>query len=517
MSSLFFLFFSLLSFLPSTLSQIPRSFYINCGASSQIEFNGHQWQPDSSFVSVGTNRTVPSSRVLPILSTVRSFPQQRNTHRKFCYQIGPVIISARYLVRTTYFYGGVNGFEHRKPPVFDQIVDGTLWGLVNTTEDYAHNMSTYYEGVFQAVGKTMSICLGVNQLTDSDPFISAIEMLMLGDSVYNSTDFGKFALSLISRNNFGHTGSTIRSPNDRFDRFWEPFGPHQAATQVPNVSISGFWNLPPVEIFETHLIVNAGPMELQWPAGPLPNSTYYIALYFADDQVSSSGQTFDISINHVPYIRDMNVTSSGVAAFATQWPLSGLTRIRFTPTAGSNSSTLINGGEIFNVLALGKRTLVRDVIVLERIKRSFLNPPEDWSGDPCFPAGYSWTGITCSNGTRVRIISINLTNMGLSGSLSPDIANLTALNTIVLRNNSLSGLIPSTLSRLNHLEILGLENNHFNGTIPPSLGEIRSLRELHLENNNLSGTVPRSLLQKPGLRFSFTPGNRLAVPGGQNR
>lgn len=101
-------------------------------------------------------------------------------------------------------------------------------------------------------------------------------------------------------------------------------------------------------------------MELQWPAGPLPNSTYYIALYFADDQVSSSGQTFDISINHVPYIRDMNVTSSGVAAFATQWPLSGLTRIRFTPTAGSNSSTLINGGEIFNVLALGKRTLVRD-------------------------------------------------------------------------------------------------------------------------------------------------------------
>lgn len=46
------------------------------------------------------------------------------------------------------------------------------------------------------------------------------------------------------------------------------------------------------------------------------------------------------------------------------------------------------------------------VIVLETIKRSLLNHPEDWIGDPCFPAGYSWTGITCSNGTRVRIISM---------------------------------------------------------------------------------------------------------------
>lgn len=150
------------------------------------------------------------SWVLPYLSSVRSFAQEKNTHKKFCYDIGPVILSAKYLVRTTYFYGGINGARHEKPPVFDQIVDGTLWGLVNTTEDYAHNMSSYYEGVFQAVKKTMSICIGVNELTDSDPFISAIEMDMLDDSVYNSTNFAKNALSLISRNNFGYTGSIVR-------------------------------------------------------------------------------------------------------------------------------------------------------------------------------------------------------------------------------------------------------------------------------------------------------------------
>ncbi|KAL2922565.1 hypothetical protein RDABS01_014056 [Bienertia sinuspersici] len=518
-SSILLLFFTfILSLFSLSLSQpqIPRSFRINCGAPSPIDFNGHQWLPDSNFISAGENKTVPYSWVLPILSSVRSFAQERNAQKKFCYEIGPVIISARYMVRTTYFYGGVNGVRHEKPPVFDQIVDGTLWGLVNTTEDYAHNMSTYYEGVFQAARKTMSICLGVNKLTDSDPFISAIEMVMLDASIYNSTKFSQNALSLISRNNFGFTGPILRSPDDQFDRLWQPFGPHQAATLVPNVSVSGFWNLPPAEIFETRLAVDSGQMELQWPAGHLPSSTYYIALYFADDSNSSSGRSFDISINDVPYIRNISVTSSGVAVFATQWPLVGLTRIKFTPADESGAGPLINGGEIFNVLTVGKRTLLRDVILLKSIKRRLLNPPHDWNGDPCFPTGYSWTGISCSNGTRVRIISINLMNMGLSGSLSPDIANLTALNTIVLRNNSLSGFIPSMLGKLNHLEILSLEDNQFIGPIPSSLADVTSLRKLHLENNNLSGTVPKSLLEKPDLDFTFTPGNSLSLPAGQN-
>lgn len=151
-----------------------------------------------------------------------------------------------------------------------------------------------------------------------------------------------------------------RSPDDRFDRFWKPFGPQQAVAQVPNVSVSGFWNLPPAQIFATHLTVSEGPMEIQWPDGPLSSSTYYVALYFADDRASSSGRSFNISINNVPYMHNLTVTSSGVAVFATQWPLEGLTRIRFTPMDGSDASPLINGGEIFNVLALGKRTHVRD-------------------------------------------------------------------------------------------------------------------------------------------------------------
>lgn len=428
--------------------------------------------------------------------------------------IGPVVRYAKYMVRTTYFYGGINGQHHKTPPVFDQIVDGTLWSLVNTTNDYALNKSSYYEGVFKARRRTMSVCLGVNEHTDSDPFISAIELVMLKGSVYNSTDFGKFGLSLVARHNFGHNGSLIRSPGDPFDRFWEPFGPQTPVAGNPNVSVSGFWNLPPAKIFDTHLTVDSGVLELQWPEGPLPSSNYYIALYFADDSASSSSsrRSFSVSINDMPYFNNLNVTSSGVTVFATQWPLSGLTTMKFTPAVGSHAGPLINGGEVFKVLVLGNRTLVHDVNALRSIKHSLKNPPGDWSGDPCFPAGYSWTGITCSsNSTRVRVVSINLMNMGLSGSLSPAIGNLTAVNIIVLRNNSLTGRIPSSLGALKHLEILDLENNHFNGTIPSSLGATKSLRELHIENNNLQGKIPEALLRKPAFNFTFSPGNHLSL------
>ena len=114
------------------------------------------------------------------------------------------------MVRTTYFYGGVNGPDHPSPPVFDQMVDGTLWSVVNTTADYANGMSTYYEGVFSARGKFMTLCIGSNTYTESDPFISALEFVMLGDSLYNTTDFNKCGLSLVARSSFGYSGPTVR-------------------------------------------------------------------------------------------------------------------------------------------------------------------------------------------------------------------------------------------------------------------------------------------------------------------
>ncbi|KAM7256225.1 hypothetical protein ACFE04_011966 [Oxalis oulophora] len=483
----------------------PKSISINCGETVRSTINGKEWLPDKAFTTVGTPKKITIPVLDPTLSTVRSFPYLNNRHNKFCFDIFSYR-GAKHMVRTTYFYGGVNGAASPSPPVFDQIVDGTFWSVVNTTEDFDKGVASYYEGVFVAKGNTMSVCLGVGEYTDSDPFISALEIVILGDSLYNSTNFDKHALRLISRHSFGYSGPIVRYPDDEFDRFWEPFQKTSLPAKKNDVLVSGLWNHPPSKIFDTVMqSKKSEPMEFHWPPTSLPSSNYYIALYFANDQ--SSSRVLSVSVNGITYFKKLNVTKDGAAVFTTQWPLSGATNITVTPVSGWNSVPSINGGEIFQVLPVGNKTHTGDVIALERVKKSFHNHPIDWSGDPCFPPEYSWTGIKCSLGSRNRVVSLNLTSMGLTGSLSPKIARLTALTDIWLGNNSLSGSIPD-LGKLRMLEKLHLEDNQFSGEISSSLGNITGLHELFLQNNNLTGQIPSMLLTKPGLDLR-TSGNNL--------
>ncbi|KAJ4833768.1 hypothetical protein Tsubulata_012645 [Turnera subulata] len=456
MPSPLLLFISLLSFLSLSSSQSPPpprvnillGILIDCGASRPYTINGREWLTDEGFTNRGANKNLTTQVLLRTLYTVRSFPLRSNNRtRKFCYSV-PVFRGAKYLVRSTYFYGGVNG-NGTSPPVFDQMVDGTLWSVVNTTDDYANGMYSYYEGVFLAQANRMSFCLGSNTYTKSDPFLSALEFLILGDSLY---------LSL-----------------DQFDRIWEPFGEYDPTkSDNTNLSVSGIWNLPPQKLFEREL-ANGDPLVLKWPPAPLPNSEYYIALYFADD--GGSSRVIDVSINGVPYFRNLNVRPVGEVVFTKRWPLGGVTNVTLTSTAGSSAGPLINGGEVFSLLPLGGRTRTSDVSVLKQLKSSFKKVPIDWSGDPCMPRQYSWTGITCSGGPHIRITSLNLTGMGLSGSLSSNISRLTGLTHIWLGSNNISGTIPD-LGPLKMLRTLHLENNRLTGEIPSSLASLRGLREL---------------------------------------
>ncbi|KAJ4886099.1 Leucine-rich repeat (LRR) family protein [Raphanus sativus] len=101
--------------------------------------------------------------------------------------------------------------------------------------------------------------------------------------------------------------------------------------------------------------------------------------------------------------------------------------------------------------------------------------------------------------------------MGLSGSLAPQVAKLTALSSIWLGNNSLSGSIPDFTS-LKFLESVHLEDNSFSGTFPSFFGGVPHLRELFLQNNNLTGKVPSKLLQKPGLELRVSGNPFLTQP-----
>lgn len=187
------------------LSSHIEGFYLNCGSPSTTKLNEINYTSDRGFINVGNTTAIKQKDLLPILSTLRYFPDKSS--RKHCYNF-PVAKNSKYLIRTTYYYGNFDG--KNSPPVFDQIIGGTKWSVVNTSEDYSKGQSSYYEIVVGVPGRTLSVCLAKNAKTLSSPFISALDVQSLEDTMYNSTDLGLYKLSLIARNSFGVDGDMIR-------------------------------------------------------------------------------------------------------------------------------------------------------------------------------------------------------------------------------------------------------------------------------------------------------------------
>ncbi|WOL19997.1 putative LRR receptor-like serine/threonine-protein kinase [Canna indica] len=497
-----------LLFLPVFLSASPslrRGLNINCGAKNVENIGGIQWIADDRFTKVGNTSDLDNPDLVPKLSSLRYFPDE--SARKYCFAI-PAAKGAKYLIRTFYFYGGFDGGE--EPPVFDQILGGTKWSTVNTSESYANGLANYYEIVTVSPRKTLSVCLARNEHTTSSPFISAIEVEHLEASMYNSTDFAMFALSTVARHRFGFDGQITGYPDDAFNRYWEPFTDANPVVESrSNASSLELWNRPPEMAFRRALTTSRGKdLVVRWPAMALPNASYYLALYFQDNRSPSpfSWRVFDVLVNGRTFYSGLNVSTDGAVVYGDNWSLAGPTEIRMVPAVGSPVGPVINAGELLMVVPLGGRTLTRDVIAMEALARSFGNPPSDWSGDPCLPQSNSWTGVTCSAGKFIRVVSLNLTNFGISGTLPSNIAKLTAISSLWLGGNKINGPIPD-MSSLKQLVSLHLEDNQFNGTIPPSLGNLPKLQELYLQNNNLQGPIPDSLKQRKGIVLQVSPGN----------
>ncbi|CAN6167205.1 unnamed protein product [Urochloa humidicola] len=493
-------------------------YQINCGATSEQVAGNVTWIPDGPFINSGKAAALDSrGGMMPMLSSLRYFPDASAS--KHCYVV-PAEMHARYLVRTTYYYGGFDGGS--APPVFDQMIGGTRWSAVDTAAAYARGLATYYEAVVESPGKEVSVCLARSAATapGRSPFISALEIVPLETSVYGAgVNFSAYALSTIARHSFGHNDSIIGYPGDRFNRYWEPAygdGGIPVVESQASVSTEAFWNKPPEAVFRRGLTASRGKsLELRWPPAPLPAASYYLALYFQDNRAPSalSWRVFDVAVNGQPFFAGLNVSTTGSMVYGAEWPLSGQTTITLTPAPESPVGPVINAAELMMVVPLGGRTHPRDVIGMEALTKGFLNPPSDWRGDPCLPKGNSWTGVTCNEDPLARVIAINLTNYRVGGSISDHIANLTAVSSIWLVGNNLTGPIPD-MSSLHHLVSLHLEDNELTGPLPESLGNITRLEELSVQSNNLQGTIPSSIRNRSmadiNFRFKYTPGNNLS-------
>ncbi|KAL3358891.1 hypothetical protein AABB24_015800 [Solanum stoloniferum] len=86
---------------------------------------------------------------------------------------------------------------------------------------------------------------------------------------------------------------------------------------------------------------------------------------------------------------------------------------------------------------------------------------ESWAGNnPC----KGWNYITCDAKGTVTVI--NFAKQNWVGTISPAVANLTGLKSLVMNDNNLTGPIPVSLTSLLELQLVDVSNNNISGKIP---------------------------------------------------
>ncbi|CAI9097155.1 OLC1v1033513C5 [Oldenlandia corymbosa var. corymbosa] len=81
----------------------------------------------------------------------------------------------------------------------------------------------------------------------------------------------------------------------------------------------------------------------------------------------------------------------------------------------------------------------------------------------------------------------------LTGSIPKEIGNIKSLRLLVLNGNKLSGSLPSELGYLPNLNRFQIDQNEISGPIPLSFSNLKSIKHIHFNNNSLSGQLPREL------------------------
>ncbi|XP_059627846.1 probable LRR receptor-like serine/threonine-protein kinase At3g47570 [Cornus florida] len=116
----------------------------------------------------------------------------------------------------------------------------------------------------------------------------------------------------------------------------------------------------------------------------------------------------------------------------------------------------------------------------------------------------NWIGVHC-NTRHHRVAALNLSYMGLSGTIPPHIGNLSFLTLLDIRNNSFHGAIPKEIGHLRRLKIIRFFSNDFTGNLPKEIGKLANLVSLDVQSNRLSGFIPASIFNISSLEdIAFT-------------
>ncbi|XP_077229623.1 uncharacterized protein LOC143862455 [Tasmannia lanceolata] len=124
------------------------------------------------------------------------------------------------------------------------------------------------------------------------------------------------------------------------------------------------------------------------------------------------------------------------------------------------------------------------------------NTLSSWNdySSPC-----NWTGVSCHK-VRQRVSGIDLRGLGLVGSITPNIGNLSLLRFLHLQNNKLTGFLPGRIADLFRLKVLNVSSNSIEGSLPLNLSRCLELTVLEMSGNMISGQIPTDLGLLPKLQ-----------------
>ena len=192
---------------------------------------------------------------------------------------------------------------------------------------------------------------------------------------------------------------------------------------------------------------------------------------------------------------------------------------------------------LFNCIGLSRVLLITTVFIILAFTSSFATSPSnigqeaeallEWKASLDNQSQFQlsswvgnitcqWVGISCNNFSSVShisltgsalkgtlhtlsfsclhsLVSLDLSNNLLYGTIPSHLGNLSKLIYLNLSANQLYGRIPSEICQLTSLKILDLHANYLNGSIPRQVGNLYLLNELSLCCNNLAGSIPVSI------------------------
>ena len=179
---------------------------IDCGVNEDYTDNttGLFYRTDAKYIDSGENKNIPYDFTSPMfekqLRTVRSFPEGV----KNCYTLpAEQGKDNKYLIRAVFMCGNVQEYNDQLPE-FELYLGVEEWDTVKFNSSYS-----IFRPEIIHVPKTDEIYVCLVNTGSGTPFISALELRPIDNSIYNKDQSG--SLAFFNRLHFGSdTNDTVR-------------------------------------------------------------------------------------------------------------------------------------------------------------------------------------------------------------------------------------------------------------------------------------------------------------------